>query len=116
MSVSSYGNDTISSGQVKVELDMREEIENRDLIIVEDILDSGRTLNKLINLLSKRNPRSIEIVVLLRKPKNMKTKIETKYIGWDIEDHFVVGYGLDFAERYRQLPFIGVLKPHIYQN
>jgi hypoxanthine phosphoribosyltransferase len=116
MSVSSYGNGTVSSGKLKIELDMRESIENKDVIIVEDILDSGRTLKGLMELLSERKPKSIEIVVLLRKPENMKVAVEAKYLGWDIADHFVVGYGLDYAERYRQLPFIGILKKHVYKN
>ena len=114
MAVSSYGLQSQTSGNVKIELDLRTNIENRDVIIVEDILDTGLTLKNLHETLSTRKPRSLEIIVLLRKPKCAKVDTTPKYLGWDIEPHFVVGYGLDYAERYRSLPYIGILKKSVY--
>eukprot|EP01091_Cochliopodium_minus_P020466 TRINITY_DN8966_c0_g1_i1.p1 TRINITY_DN8966_c0_g1~~TRINITY_DN8966_c0_g1_i1.p1 ORF type:complete len:187 (+),score=43.74 TRINITY_DN8966_c0_g1_i1:12-572(+) len=116
MAVSSYANQSQTTGNVKIELDLRTNIENRHVIIVEDILDSGLTLKNLIETLSTRKPASLEIVVLLRKPKCVKTEVNPKYLGWDIEPHFVVGYGLDYAETYRSLPFLGILKKSVYSN
>ena len=114
MAVSSYGNSTSSSGVVRILKDLDREIENRDVLIVEDIIDSGLTLKWLQQNLVSRGANSVEICTLLRKPKSVKTDVEVKYVGWDIEPEFVVGYGLDFAERYRNLDCIVTLAPHVY--
>jgi hypoxanthine phosphoribosyltransferase len=116
MAVSSYGNKSETTGAVKITKDLERDIENRDVIIVEDILDSGLTLNYLMGYLKSRNPSSIRLCTLLDKPARRKVPIIPDYTGFEIPDAFVVGYGLDFAERYRNLPYIGVLKPVIYQN
>ena len=114
MSVSSYGKGTTSSGQVQVTKDLAESIEGRDLIIVEDILDSGNTLFYLIQVLKARKPASVRICTLLDKPERRVKDIRADYSGFTIPDAFVVGYGLDYAEQYRNLPYIGVLKPEVY--
>lgn len=114
MSVSSYGAGTTSSGQVKILKDLSEPIEGKDLIIVEDILDSGNTLYYLRDVLSTRKPASIAICTLLDKPERRAKPIHADYAGFEVPDAFVVGYGLDYAEKYRNLPYIGVLKPEIY--
>lgn len=114
MAVSSYGNQSETTGAVKINKDLSEDIEGRHVIIVEDILDSGVTLNYLIQYLQGRQPASIEIAALLDKPERRKKPVKAKYIGFEIPDVFVVGYGLDFAERYRNLPYVGVLKPEVY--
>ena len=114
MVVSSYGKGTKSSGTVKIIKDLTENIEGRDVIIVEDILDSGNTLYNLKNLLQTRNPASIRIATLLDKPERRTADIKADYVGFEIPDAFVVGYGLDYQEKYRNLPYIGVLKPEIY--
>lgn len=114
MSVSSYGGGTSSSGQVKIVKDLSESIEGRDLIIVEDILDSGNTLYYLRNILLARNPASVKICTLLDKPERREKPIQADYVGFDIPNAFVVGYGLDYAEAYRNLPYIGILKPRVY--
>lgn len=114
MSVSSYGKGTTSSGQVKIIKDLSEPIEGKDLIIVEDILDSGNTLFYLRDVLSARKPASISICTLLDKPERRTRPIKADYSGFEVPDAFVVGYGLDYAEKYRNLPYIGVLKPEIY--
>ena len=116
MATSSYGNDTKSSGQVKIIKDLDIDITGYDLLIVEDILDSGKTLSSLINILRSRNPRSIKVLALLSKPERRQVNIDVEYEGFIIPDKFVVGYGLDYAEKYRNLPFIGVLKEEIYTN
>lgn len=113
MAVSSYSG-TSSTGAVKINKDLSEDICGKHVIIVEDILDSGITLNYLKNYLSVRNPASISIVTLLDKPSRRKAKIYADYSCFEIPDAFVVGYGLDYNEKYRNLPFIGVLKPEIY--
>ncbi len=110
MAVSSYGNKTKSSGEVQLKKDLDREIEGYDLIIVEDILDSGKTLAYLIKLLSARNPASIKICTLLDKPDRREAKVYPEYSGFVIPDAFVVGYGLDYDEKYRNLPYVGVLK------
>ena len=116
MAVSSYGAGTKSSGVVKIIKDLDNDvIEGSDLLIVEDILDSGVTLSYLIKLLGARNPNSIKICTLLDKPERRKADIKADYAGTTIPDAFVVGYGLDFAEKYRNLPFVGILKPEIYE-
>ncbi len=114
MSVSSYGAGTTSSGQVKILKDLSEPIEGKDLIIVEDILDSGNTLFYLRDVLAARKPASIAICTLLDKPERRTKPIQADYSGFEVPDAFVVGYGLDYAEKYRNLPYIGVLKPEVY--
>lgn len=116
MDVSSYGNKTVSSGEVKIIKDLDASVEGRDLLIIEDIIDSGLTLSYLVDLFRYRKAASIKIVTLLDKPSGRKTNIEADYVGFEVPDAFVVGYGLDYAEKYRNLPFIGILKPDIYQN
>lgn len=114
MSVSSYGTGTTSSGQVKILKDLSDPIEGKDLIIVEDILDSGNTLFYLRNVLRARKPASVSICTLLDKPDRRVKDITPDYSGFQIPDAFVVGYGLDYAEQYRNLPYIGILKPQVY--
>lgn len=114
MVVSSYGAGTTSTGAVKILKDLTENIENRDVILVEDILDSGNTLSYLRKYMMARKPRSIRIVTLLDKPDRRTADIKADYVGFTIPDAFVVGYGLDYNEQYRNLPYIGVLKPEIY--
>ncbi|MDO5030581.1 MAG: hypoxanthine phosphoribosyltransferase [Corynebacterium sp.] len=116
MAVSSYGNSSSSSGVVRILKDLDRDIENRDVVIVEDIIDSGLTLTWLMKNLRNRNPRSLEVITLLRKPEAVRTNIEVADIGFDIPNEFVIGYGLDYAERYRDLPYVGTLHPRVYQN
>ena len=116
MAASSYGAGTASSGQVKIVKDLSEHIEGKDVIVVEDILDSGNTLNYLLKILQARHPASIRLCTLLDKPSRRVKPVELHYSGFSIPDYFVVGYGLDFAERYRNLPYIGVLKPCVYEE
>ena len=111
MAVSSYGSSTDSSGVVRILKDLDTEIEGRHVLIVEDIIDSGLTLSYLLKNLRSRKPASLEICALLTKPARRRTNIECRYVGFEIPDEFVVGYGLDYAERYRTLDFIGVLTP-----
>lgn len=110
MSVSSYGAGTVSSGQVNIKKDLDESIEGIDVIVVEDIVDTGNTLSQLIPELKKRSPKSIEIATLLDKPSRREVDIDVRYIGFEVEDKFVVGYGLDYDQNYRDLPFIGVVE------
>jgi hypoxanthine phosphoribosyltransferase len=114
MAVSSYGSGTSSSGVVRILKDLDRDIAGRHVVIVEDIVDSGLTLSWLMKYLQSRSPASVEVVALVRKPDAVKVSVPVKYIGFDIPNEFVVGYGLDFAERYRELPYIGVLKPDVY--
>ena len=114
MSVSSYGKSTTSSGQVQITKDLSEDISGRHVIVVEDILDSGNTLHYLLNLLQHRHPASIRLCTLLDKPERRVKPVEVHYTGFTIPDAFVVGYGLDYAEKYRNLPYIGILKPEVY--
>ena len=114
MAVSSYGKGASSSGQVKIIKDLSEQIEGKDLIVVEDILDSGNTLSYLLQLLQARKPASVRLCTLLDKPSRRVKEVKVNYSGFSIPDYFVVGYGLDYAEKYRNLPYIGVLKPSIY--
>lgn len=109
MSVSSYGNDTKSSGVVKMIKDLDESIEGRDVVLIEDIMDSGRTLSYLINILKERKPASFKVVTLLDKPDRRVVELESDITGFVIPDRFVVGYGLDCAQKYRNLPYIGVI-------
>lgn len=110
MSVSSYGSEKQSSGVVKIVKDLDEALENKNVIIVEDIIDSGRTLSYLVEILKKRNPKSLKICTLLDKPERRVTDVKVDYVGFNIPDEFVVGYGLDYAQKYRNLPFIGVVE------
>ena len=114
MAVSSYGSGTASSGQVEIRKDLSDSIEGRDLLIVEDILDSGNTLYYLRHILNARHPASIKLCTLLDKPERRTKPIEADYKGFTIPDAFVVGYGLDYDERYRNLPYIGILKHEVY--
>ncbi|MTD91844.1 hypoxanthine phosphoribosyltransferase [Corynebacterium hiratae] len=116
MAVSSYGNSASSSGVVRILKDLDRDIEGRDVVIVEDIIDSGLTLSWLIRNLQGRQPRSLEVVTLLRKPEVVKAELDLFDVGFDIPNEFVVGYGLDFAERYRDLPYVGTLDPAVYSN
>lgn len=114
MSVSSYGNGTETTGRVKIIKDLDTNIEGKDVIIIEDILDSGVTLSHLIKLLGARNPKSIKICTLFDKPERHKVELEVAYKGMDVPNEFIVGYGLDYAEKYRNLPDVCILKPEIY--
>ncbi|EOT25983.1 hypoxanthine phosphoribosyltransferase [Enterococcus saccharolyticus] len=116
MDVSSYGNATVSSGEVKIIKDLDTNVEGRDMLIVEDIIDSGRTLAYLVDLFKYRKAKSVRIVTLLDKPEGRVVDIEADYIGFDVPNEFVVGYGLDYAEQYRNLPYVGVLKPSVYET
>ena len=116
MDVSSYGSATVSSGEVKIVKDLDTNVEGRDLLIVEDIIDSGRTLAYLVDLFKYRKAKSVKIVTLLDKPEGRVVNIEADYVGFNVPNEFVVGYGLDYAEAYRNLPYIGVLKPSVYQS
>lgn len=116
MAVSSYGKGTVSTGQVKITKDLCTDISGRHVIIVEDILDSGTTLSYLVGYLKNREPASITLVTLLDKPERRKADIKADYSCFVVPDEFVVGYGLDYAEMYRNLPYIGVLKPEIYTH
>ena len=116
MAVSSYGSGTTSSGQVKITKDLSESIEGRDIIVVEDILDSGNTLSYLFQLLQARHPASVRLCTLLDKPSRRTKAVTADYTGFTVDDLFVVGYGLDYAEKYRNLPYIGILKPAVYEK
>ena len=116
MSVSSYGKGTNSSGQVEIKKDLSDSIEGVHVIVVEDILDSGNTLSYLLHVLSARHPASISLCTLLDKPERREKPIQADYVGFTVPNAFIVGYGLDYAEKYRNLPYIGVLKPEIYSN
>jgi len=114
MAISSYGQSTKSSGVVKIIKDLDVSVEGRDVIIAEDIIDSGLTLSYLVDVLERRNAKSVSVVALFDKPTGRKVELEADYKGFILPDAFVVGYGLDYAERYRNLPYIGILKPEIY--
>ena len=116
MAVSSYGSGTTSSGVVRILKDLDGDVEGRDILIVEDILDSGLTLSWLLKNLRSRKPASLEIFTLLRKPDAVKVDVEPRYVGFDIPNEFVVGYGLDYAQRYRNLRCVGTLSPHVYSG
>lgn len=116
MAVSSYGSSTSSSGVVRILKDLDRDISGRDVLIVEDIIDSGLTLNWLMRNLSSRNPRSLKVCTLLRKPDATRSDMPVQWVGFDIPNEFVVGYGLDYAERYRDLPYIGLLDPKVYSQ
>ena len=116
MAVSSYGSSTSSSGVVRILKDLDRDINDRDVLIVEDIVDSGLTLSWLLRNLATRHPRSLRVCTLLRKPDAVRADVEIEYVGFDIPNEFVVGYGLDYAERYRDLPYIGTLDPRVYEE
>lgn len=116
MAVSSYGSGTKSSGELKIGKDLACDIQGRDVLIVEDIIDSGNTLYKLKKMLNARHPASVNIITLLDKPERREIPMEPDYTGFVIEDKFVIGYGLDYAEEYRNLPYVGVLKPSVYSE
>lgn len=116
MAVSSYGSSTSSSGVVRILKDLDRDINDRDVLIVEDIVDSGLTLSWLLRNLATRQPRSLRVCTLLRKPDAVRADVDIEYVGFDIPNEFVVGYGLDYAERYRDLPYIGTLEPRVYTH
>jgi hypoxanthine phosphoribosyltransferase len=116
MAVSSYGSATSSSGVVRILKDLDRSIAGRNVLIVEDIIDSGLTLSWLLKNLESRAPASLEVCALLRKPDAVKIEVPVRYVGFEIPNEFVVGYGLDFAERYRDLPYIGTLDPKVYSS
>lgn len=116
MAVSSYGNEAKSSGVVRIIKDLDMPLEGYDVLIVEDILDSGRTLNYITGMLSDRHPNSIRICTLFDKPEGRKAPVDADYVGMLVPNEFIVGYGLDYAEKYRNLPYIAVLKPEIYKR
>src|SRR6059058_2367787 len=114
MAVSSYGSGTSTSGVVRILKDLDRDIAGRDVLVVEDIIDSGLTLSWLLRNLRSRQPSSVEVLALLRKPE--AAQVQVKYMGFDIPSVFVVGYGLDYAERYRELPYVGTLRPEVYAS
>ena len=116
MAVSSYGNAAKSSGTVRILKDIDTDIAGRHVVIAEDIVDSGLTLSYLLEILGSRNPASLSVVALLRKQTDHQADIDCAYVGFECPDEFIVGYGLDYAERYRNLPYIGILKPEIYER
>lgn len=116
MAVSSYGASVKSSGIVRILKDISSQIEGRHVLVVEDVLDSGLTLKYLLHVLESRNPASIQVATLLRKDNPRQADVKCAYVGFDCSDDFIVGYGLDYAEHYRNLPYIGILKPEIYQG
>jgi hypoxanthine phosphoribosyltransferase len=116
MAVASYGTSTSSSGVVRILKDLDRDINDRNVLIVEDVVDSGLTLSWLSRNLATRRPRSLQVCTLLRKPDALRANVDIAYVGFDIPNEFVVGYGLDYDERYRDLPYIGTLDPRVYQD
>lgn len=116
MAVSSYGAGTTSSGVVRILKDLETDIQDRDVLIVEDVIDSGLTLSWLVGNLKSRGPKSVEVCTMVRKPLALDVDLDVRYIGFDLPDEFIVGYGLDYAEKYRNLPFIGTLASHVYES
>ncbi len=116
MAVSSYGSGTKSSGVVRILKDLERDITDRHVLIVEDIIDSGLTLSWLMSNLGSRGPASVQVCTLLRKPDAAQVDVPVKYVGFDIPNEFVIGYGLDYGERYRNVPFVGTLAPHVYSS
>jgi hypoxanthine phosphoribosyltransferase len=114
MAISSYGSGTKSSGVVRILKDLDTDITGRHVLVVEDIIDSGLTLSWLVGNLRSRGPASVDVCVMLRKPAAARMDVPVRYVGFDIADEFVIGYGLDYAEKYRNLPFVGTLAPHVY--
>ena len=115
MAVSSYGSGTKSSGVVRILKDLDTDLKDQHVLIVEDIIDSGLTLSWLLSNLRSRGAASVEICTLLRKPEAVKVELDVRYVGFDVPNEFVIGYGLDYAERYRNVPFVATLAPHVYQ-
>lgn len=116
MAVSSYGAGTKSSGVVRILKDLDQDLAGRHVLVVEDIVDSGLTLSWLVGNLRSRDPASVEVCAFLRKPDTVRADLQVRYVGFDIPSEFVVGYGLDYAERYRNLPFVATLAPHVYED
>ncbi len=116
MCASSYGASSKSSGVVKIEKDLDCSIEGRNVLLVEDIIDSGLTLKYITDMLRERNPKSLEICTILDKPSRRKADVDVKYTGFEIPDEFVIGYGLDYAQKHRNLPYVGILKRSVYEN
>jgi len=116
MEISSYGKGTTSSGAVRILLDLAANIEGRHVVIVEDIVDTGHTLDYILRNFASRNPASVRVATLLNKPSRREIEVPVDYSGFEIPNEFVIGYGLDYAEQYRNLPFIGVLKPEVYEQ
>ncbi|HVS68006.1 MAG TPA: hypoxanthine phosphoribosyltransferase [Mycobacteriales bacterium] len=116
MAVSSYGSATSSSGVVRILKDLDRDISDCDVLVVEDIIDSGLTLSWLLRNLRSRSPRSVEVLAMLRKPEAAQVEVPVSYMGFDIPSVFVVGYGLDYAQRYRELPYVGTLRPEVYSH
>ena len=116
MAVSSYGAGTTSSGVVRILKDLDTDIQGRNVLIVEDVIDSGLTLSWLVGNLKSRHPASVEICTMVRKPMAFNVDVDVKYVGFDLPNEFIVGYGLDYAEKYRNLPFIATLAPHVYDD
>ena len=116
MDVSSYGASTVSSGEVRIMKDLDDSIEGKHILVIEDIIDTGLTLNYIKEILAQRGPQSLKICCLLDKPSRRKSSIHPDYVGFTIEDHFVVGLGLDYAQRYRNYPAIGILNPAVYKK
>ena len=114
MAVSSYGSGTKSSGVVRILKDLDTDVAGRNVLVVEDIIDTGLTLSWLLTNLSSRGPASVEVCALLRKPDMIRVDVPVRYVGFDIPNEFVIGYGLDYAQKYRNLPFVGTLAPHVY--
>jgi len=116
MEISSYGSGTTSSGAVRILLDLATDIEGRHVVIVEDIVDTGHTLTYILRNFSSRNPASVRVATLLNKPSRREVDVPVNYVGFEIPNEFVLGYGLDYAQQYRNVPYIGVLKPEIYEQ
>jgi len=116
MEISSYGSGTTSSGAVRILLDLASDIDGRHVIIVEDIVDTGHTLTYILRNFSSRNPASVRVATLLNKPSRREVDVPVDYVGFEIPNEFVLGYGLDYAQQYRNLPYIGVLKPEVYED
>jgi hypoxanthine phosphoribosyltransferase len=114
VAISSYGKETRSSGVVRILKDLDESVESRHVIIIEDIIDTGLTLNYLLDMMRHRNVASVKVCSMLDKPSRRLTNVQVDYVGFEVPDEFVVGYGLDFAQRYRNLPYVGVLRPEVY--
>ena len=116
MCASSYNSSTTSSGTIKIKKDIDCSIEGKNVLIAEDIIDSGMTLKYIVEMLKERNPKSIEICTILDKPSRRKVDVDVKYVGFEIPDEFVVGYGLDYAQKHRNLPYVGILKRSVYEK
>ena len=114
MTVSSYGDGTVSTGDVKIVMDLDQSIEGKDVLMVEDIIDTGNTFNKILHLIRNRNPRSLKICTFLSKPSRRKVDVPIDFCGMEIPDEFVCGYGLDYSQIYRNLPYVGILKPELF--